>query len=108
MQSNMEVPVTIGFSNADGWVRNPDNTVQVVTSATGDETVVFTNVPYSDDFGVFPWVDTSNSTTPNTEAPAYKNIVIGSPSNGRCTITVNITTVTSAQNGCKWKLRLVK
>lgn len=104
----------VGMKNivggGDGWVSNPDGSIQEVTLAASDTSVQFTNVPADDNYGLVLCFDSSTASTANTEPPKRltNNPTYGTASGGVRTVTYGITTVTSAQAGTKARLRLLK
>lgn len=108
MFESMQIPVMLG-GGADMWALNADGSLQVKTPIANDTSVVFTNVPYDENFGYVLYVDMNTAATP-TSTPIKRNgnITASSITNGLCTITVPITKVTSGQVGAKAQLRIVK
>lgn len=108
MFTRAQIPVMLG-GGADAWALNVDGSIQVKTPIANDTSVVFTNVPYDENFGYVMYVDMSTAATPSsTPIKRNGNITASSISNGLCTITVPIAKVTSGQVGAKTQLRIVK
>ena len=108
MFTRAQIPVMLG-GGADAWALNVDGSIQVKTPIANDTSVVFTNVPYDENFGYMPYVDMDTAATPaTTPIKCNGKISASSISNRLCTITVPITTVTSAQVGAKLQLRIIK
>ena len=108
MFTRAQIPVMLG-GGADTWALNVDGSIQVKTPIANDTSVVFTNVPYDENFGYVIYVDMATAATPTT-TPIKRNgnITASSISNGLCTITVPITKITSGQVGANAQLRIVK
>lgn len=108
MFTRAQIPVMLG-GGADAWALNVDGSIQVKTPIANDTSVVFTNVPYDENFGYVMYVDMSTAATPTSTPIKHNgNITASSISNGLCTITVPIVKVTSGQVGAKAQLRIVK
>lgn len=111
MFESMQIPIIADDSGT--WACNPNGNVQVkelaVTQGTGNDTVVFTNVPKGEYYGYQMFFDTAYSATANTEPPkqiGYPTFTVGS--NGLYTVTYTITKVTAAQAGAICLLRIYK
>lgn len=109
MFESMQIPVMLG-GGADMWALNADGSLQVKTPITNDTSVQFTNVPYDENFGYVLYVDMDfqGAVAGTPEIKRTGKPVVTNISNGLCTITIPITTVTSAQVGAQLRLRIVK
>lgn len=93
----------------DCWAQTTNGTIQVVELAENDTTVVFSNVPANDNYGLMLWVDPDLMSDPTVNPPKQIGLpILGTPSDGVRTVTFNITTVTADQEGATCQLRIIK
>ena len=103
MFADLQIPVMFG-AGTDAWAVNPDGSINVKTPLANATSVVFDYVPYGDLYGYQLWIDPDG----HSEIKANGSYSVSNITNGLCTVTVPLVTVTSDMVGCKCYLRVVK